>query len=121
MNHPAPIFITGCGKSGTSIIFQILRQHKDLAHTTGYPDGEDHVGWIKFGKCKMAGLGNLEHVNYGDGITGQNTCPSMSSEDVDSQVRQQMNAYYAHIANQQKKQRVINKNPHISNKIEYVA
>ena len=49
-----PIFITGCGKSGTSIVFRTLRQHKDLAPTTGYPDGEDHVGWIKFGKCKMS-------------------------------------------------------------------
>lgn len=24
-----------------------------------YPDGEDHEGWIEHGKCKMAGIGNV--------------------------------------------------------------
>ena len=114
-----PIFITGCGKSGTTIVFRTLRQHKDLAPTTGYPDGEDHVGWIKFGKCKMSGIGNINSENYGDGVTGSNNCPSMTKDDASEDIINTMNQYYLHIA--QNSKRVLNKNPHISNKLDYVS
>ena len=42
--YQLPIFIFGCGRSGTTFLFDLLAQHPLIARTTGYPDGEDHKG-----------------------------------------------------------------------------
>lgn len=66
-----PIFIIGCGRSGTTLLFQLLRRHPQVAPTTGYPDGEDHVGWNAHGGCYISGLG---HPGKEAGHTGYHYC-----------------------------------------------
>jgi hypothetical protein len=44
-----PVFLVGCGRSGTTPLFDILSQHPTLQRTEGYPDGEDHDGWAPTG------------------------------------------------------------------------
>lgn len=39
-----PIFIVGCGRSGTTLLCQLLRAPPEVCATNGYPDGEDHAG-----------------------------------------------------------------------------
>ena len=57
-----PIFIVGCGRAGTTLLFDIVSQHPGLARTDGYPDGEDHEGWIEHGKCIMAEINAVSRV-----------------------------------------------------------
>jgi hypothetical protein len=116
-----PIFIVGCGRSGTSLLFDILSTHPDLVRTTGYPDGEDHEGWIKYGKCVMAGIGNSNHSKYGNGINGQQYCLHMSKEDVTDNIVCDMHAYYwKEVLDENSSKRAINKQPHLSNKLDYL-
>lgn len=113
-----PIFIIGCGRSGTTLLFQLLQQHPDLVPTTGYPDGEDHVGWIRHGKCIISGLGNIHQE---PGVTGYHYCLYMDEHDVDDTVIRNMHRYYQYEVLQGKRgRRVLNKCPHLSNKLRYV-
>ena len=116
-----PIFIVGCGRSGTTLLFDILSSHPGIARTLGYPDGEDHEGWISHGKCVMAGIGNVHHSKYGNGINGQQFCLSMNKEDLNEDiVREMHNYYWTEVLGENKHKRVLNKQPHLSNKLDYV-
>ena len=59
-----PVFIIGCGRSGTTLFFNILKEHPGLAPTTGHPDGEDHVGWNTHGGTIISGI--YGHAGVGD-------------------------------------------------------
>lgn len=103
------------------MLFDLLAQHPGLARTTGYPDGEDHEGWIEHGQCVMAGIGNVHHEKYGSGINGEHFCLHMTASDVTPQIAENMHQYYFHTVMQgDASKRVINKNPHLSNKLGYV-
>jgi hypothetical protein len=116
-----PVFVVGCGRSGTTLLFDLLSQHPQLARTTGYPDGEDHEGWIKFGKCVMAGIGNVNSDKYGSGINGYHACLHMTAEDVTPEIVEGMHRYYWNdVLKNDKAKRVINKCPHNSNKLDYM-
>lgn len=116
-----PIFVVGCGRSGTTLLFDLLANHPALARTTGYPDGEDHEGWIRHGKCVMAGIGNIHHSKYGNGINGEQYCLHMGEEDVTDEIVRDMHAYYWNeVLERDRGRRVINKQPHLSNKLGYV-
>lgn len=115
-----PIFVVGCGRSGTTLLFDVLSQHPSLARTTGYPDGEDHEGWIRHGKCVMAGIGNVHHSQYGNGINGYEYCLHMTREDVTEDVVAGMHGHFRSLLGGDARKRVINKQPHLSNKLDYV-
>lgn len=116
-----PVFILGCGRSGTTLLFDLLSQHPGLARTTGYPDGEDHDGWINYGRCVMAGIGNNSSPLYGRGINGGSICASMTREDVSQQIKKAMHSYYQkEVLKGQQSKRVLNKCPHNSNKVDYL-
>lgn len=113
-----PIFVVGCGRSGTTLLFQLLRKHPDLAPTTGYPDGEDHVGWNQHGACRISGLG---HPDQEQGHTGYHYCLYQNEDDVTPAVIERMTAYYVRdVLAGDRRRRVINKCPHLSNKLRYV-
>jgi hypothetical protein len=116
-----PIFIVGCGRSGTTLLFDWLSQHPDLVRTQGYPDGEDHEGWIRHGHCVMAGIGSPGSEKFGNGINGFNACLHMTAEDATPAVRESMHRYYAEgVMGGRQGRRVINKCPHNSNKLGYL-
>ena len=114
-----PIFIIGCGRSGTTLLFNIFKKHPYLMGTTGYPDGEDHVGWIEHGKSFISGLGSLPTIDGGH--TGFHYCLHMDEQDVKPEIIESMTSYYYDdvlLGNRLKI--VLNKNPHLSNKLRYV-
>jgi hypothetical protein len=113
-----PIFVVGCGRSGTALLFNLLSTSLELVPTTGYPDGEDHVGWIKHGGARIAGLANPQ----GDsGHVGHHLCLYMDESQVTEQVRGSMHRYYAlEVLKGRPAARVLNKCPHLSNKLRYV-
>ena len=116
-----PIFIVGCGRAGTTLLFDIVSQHPGLARTDGYPDGEDHEGWIEHGKCIMAGIGNVYHSHYGNGINGQQFCLHMTNADVTEEIVCNMhNHYWKNVLKENRDKRVVNKQPHLSNKLDYL-
>lgn len=116
-----PVFVVGCGRSGTTMLFDLLAQHPGLARTMGYPDGEDHEGWIEHGKCAMAGIGNVHASQYGSGINGYHACLHMTGEDVTGEIAESMREYYwQDVLQTNHKKRVLNKQPHLSNKLGYV-
>lgn len=116
-----PVFVVGCGRSGTTLLFDLLSQHPGLARTTGYPDGEDHDGWIEHGKCVMAGIGNIHSEKYGNGINGYHACLHMTAEDVTPEIMEAMHSYYRNaVLKNDRIRRVINKCPHNSNKLDYM-
>ena len=116
-----PIFIVGCGRSGTTLLFDLLAQHPDVARTTGYPDGEDHDGWIRYGHCAMAGIGNVHSGDYGAGINGSNYCLHLTQSDATPDIAQSMRGYYWEgVLGRNTCKRVLNKQPHLSNKLGYV-
>lgn len=117
-----PVFIVGCGRSGTGMLFDLLAQHPQLSRTMGYPSGEDHEGWIEHGQCVMAGIGeSIGSEKYGNGINGYHACLSMTVEDVTPEITEAMHSHYAHnVLKNDMAKRVINKCPHNSNKIDYM-
>ncbi len=113
-----PIFVVGCGRAGTTLLFQLLQQHPTLAPTTGYPDGEDHIGWVKYGKALISGLGNMHKE---PGVTGHHYCLHMDEADVtEATIREMRDYYWNEVLQRNARKRVINKNPHLSNKLRYV-
>lgn len=114
-----PIFIVGCGRSGTNLLFNLLKQHPQLVGTSGYPDGEDHVGWIKYGRCIISGLGSSPSIDGGH--TGFHYCLYMDEKDVIPEIVESMTSYYyKDVIKQDTTKRVVNKCPHLSNKLKYV-
>jgi len=113
-----PIFVVGCGRSGTAFLFEMLKLYPELVPTTGHPDGEDHVGWIKHGGAVIAGLANP----CGDsGHVGYHLCPHMDETQVTNETRASMHRYYAtEVLMGSTTLRVLNKCPHLSNKLRYV-
>jgi hypothetical protein len=117
----APVFIVGCGRSGTTLLFDLLSQHPEFARTTGYPDGEDHIGWIEHGQCAMAGIGNVSSSTYGNGINGANYCLHLTEDDAPPEVVAAMHRYYSEeVLRGDGRRRVLNKQPHLSNKLRYL-
>jgi len=116
-----PVFIVGCGRSGTTLLFDWLAQHPGLARTTGYPDGEDHEGWIEHGDCVIAGIGTPDSLRFGSGINGFQPCLHMTAADATPSVRERMRRYHAGLlATGAPARRVLNKCPHNSNKLDYM-
>jgi hypothetical protein len=114
-----PIFIVGCGRSGTTLLFYIFKKHPHLTGTTGYPDGEDHLGWIEHGNCLISGLG--ERPTIDGGHTGFHYCLHMNEQDVTAEIIDNMTSYYRDdVLSGNGSKRVLNKNPHLSNKLRYV-
>ena len=114
----SPIFVVGCGRSGTTLLFDLMKRHPELAPTTGYPDGEDHVGWIEHGGALIAGLatpqGDTGHVGY-------EHCLHMTEHDVNDGARESMHRYYGStVLGGRASARVVNKCPHLANKLRYV-
>lgn len=114
----SPVFIVGCGRSGTTLLFDLMKRHPGLVPTTGFPDGEDHVGWIEHGGALIAGLstpqGDSGHVGY-------DFCLHMDEGDVTQDVRRSMHRYYSEeVLGARGSGRVVNKCPHLSNKLRYV-
>jgi hypothetical protein len=100
------------------LLFDLLKAHPGLAPTTGYPDGEDHEGWIKHGGAVISGLatprGDSGHVGY-------HFCLHMDATDVSDEVRNSMHRYYsAEVLGGRSGKQVLNKCPHLSNKLSYV-
>lgn len=116
-----PVFVVGCGRSGTTLLFQLMKAHPDLAPTTGHPDGEDHVGWIKHGDAVISGIyGNAETGDRGS-LVGHACCLEMRAEHINRSVIERMHAYYAfEVLKYDFSKRVVNKCPHLSNKLGYV-
>ncbi len=113
-----PIFIVGCGRSGTTLLFNIMKKHPHLVGTTGYPDGEDHIGWIKHGKCIISGLG-YSHIEKGH--TGYHYCLYMDEKQVTPDIINTMRAYYYNeVLSGDSSKRIVNKCPHLSNKLRYI-
>jgi hypothetical protein len=46
-----PIFILGCPRSGTTLLFRLLQRHKDIRT----PGGEGHILWNKYQHPKLRG------------------------------------------------------------------
>lgn len=116
-----PVFIIGCGRSGTTMLFNLLKGHPRLAPTTGHPDGEDHVGWITHGKAIISGIyGNADTGDTGHTV-GYPCCLHMTASDVTDEIRDSMHRYYINdVLNNRTEFRVLNKCPHLSNKVGYV-
>ena len=100
------------------MLFDLLKHHPGLVPTTGYPDGEDHVGWIEHGGALISGLANpqgeIGHVGY-------DFCLHMDAGDVTEDVRRSMHRYYADdVLGKRSSGRVLNKCPHLANKLRYV-
>lgn len=113
-----PVFVVGCARSGTTLLFQLLAAHTNLIATEGYPDGEDHVGWIEHGKAIISGLGDPK-INGGH--TGYHYCLPMNENDVDESISTAMHDYYIEqVLQGSTNHRVVNKCPHLSNKLRYV-
>lgn len=113
-----PVFIVGCGRSGTAFLFNLLKLSPEMIATHGHPDGEDHVGWITHGGAVIAGLA----TPHGDsGHVGHNICPYMDESHATDALRTSMHRYYARdVLKGQPSRRVLNKCPHLSNKLRYV-
>lgn len=113
-----PIFIVGCGRSGTTLLFQLLREHPEVRPTTGYPDGEDHVGWNEHGRAMIGGFGFAASDRD---QTGHSYCLHRDERDVDPSVADDMRRYYFEdVLRGDATLRVLNKCPHLSNKLRYV-
>jgi len=115
----SPIFVIGCGRSGTTLLFDLLKRHPVLVPTTGHPDGEDHVGWIEHGGALIAGLATPTPADLGH--VGYEFCLHMNEDDVTDEIRASMHRYYgADVLEGRKSIRVVNKCPHLANKLRYV-
>jgi hypothetical protein len=114
----SPVFIVGCGRSGTTLLFDLLKHHPGLAPTTGHPDGEDHVGWIHHGGAVISGLANPQRDT---GHVGYEFCLHMNEGDVSEEIRRSMHRYYrTEVLGRRTSARVVNKCPHLANKLRYV-
>jgi hypothetical protein len=65
-----PIFVVGCGRSGTTLLFDPVAASGPRADQ-GHPRSEDHTGWIAHGGCAMAGIGNPQTNAYGSAAPGR--------------------------------------------------
>lgn len=120
-NEDAPVFIIGCGRSGTTMLFEMLKSHPQLAPTTGHPDGEDHVGWVEHGQAIISGIYSNAATGDTGHAVGHACCLHMNERDVTDEVRASMHRYYAEdVARGRDDLRVLNKCPHLSNKVGYV-
>lgn len=113
------LFLVGCGHSGTTLLFNLLKSHPDVVATNGYPDGEDHDGWIRHGSMPLAGLGlqGTERITV-----GHQRCLAMGPGDATRDRVARLRTYYSRgILGPDQDRLAVNKCPHISNKLGYVG
>jgi hypothetical protein len=69
----------------------------------------------------MAGIGNVHSERYGSGISGFNYCLHLNEGDAVPDVVESMRRYYwTDVLHENAHRRVLNKQPHLSNKLRYV-
>jgi len=68
----------------------------------------------------QAGIGNVNNSNYGNGINGFHYCLHMDEQDVSDEVIDAMHKHYWENVLHKKEERIITKQPHLSNKLKYV-
>lgn len=113
------LFIIGCGRSGTTILGDIIKTLPQIRATHGHPHGEDNEGWIQHAGAIISGGAadvsldhNKKHIHACQHMTAQDALP----ENINS-----MRQYYANEILQGKYDlTVLNKNIHICNKIGFV-
>lgn len=113
-----PVLIIGCGRSGTTMLFNLLNEHQDLTGTTGFPDGEDTEMWVKVGGALIACFGGV----HSRSPIGHCFCGAM---DGNSLTQGRINYIHDYVTKKYLKKggpgrRLLNKNPHLSNKIKYI-
>jgi len=113
-----PVVIIGCGRSGSTMLFNMLNEHKQLIPARGFPDGEDTEMWVKVGGALIAGFGG-KHSQL---PVGHCLCLPMGENDIDLE---RINYFHQYCAKKyprlrDKQFRLLSKNGHLSNKVKYI-
>jgi hypothetical protein len=112
-----PVFIVGMPRSGTTLLFDIFKSHESLVPTTGYPDGEDHIGWIEHGGALLSGFG---HSGTQESAVGYTYNLYMDENSLVPENKSRMRNYYDALLKASEGNRVVNKCTQILNKLRYV-
>lgn len=112
-----PVFIVGMPRSGTTLLFDIFKSHESLVPTTGYPDGEDHIGWIEHGGALLSGFG---HSGTQESAVGYSYNLYMNENSLVPENKARMRSYYNALVQDSEGTRVVNKCTQILNKLRYV-
>jgi hypothetical protein len=111
-----PVIIVGSGRSGTTLLFRLLGQHPGLVATRGFPDGEDTEMWVRVAGAAIAGfVGERAETAVGSCL-----CLPMDERDVDQQRCRFVHDHLASRYGGSGARRLLNKNPHLSNKLRFV-
>lgn len=115
------LFVAGCGHSGTTLLFNLLKSHPMVMPTNGYPDGEDHDGWIIHGDLPLAGTAGLPEGERPCTGRGQR-CLAAGAEEASADRVARLRRYYRdEVLRGHTDRLAVNKTPHISNKLPFIA
>jgi len=114
-----PVVILGPGRSGTTLLFNLLNEHPSLVGTTEFPHGEATKVWVKYGGARMAGIGGIKSKC----AIGHSHCLPMTEKDINEKRVKFLQSYFSNKYSRQLKNgnKLLNKNPHLSNKIGYLS
>lgn len=113
------LFIVGCGHSGSTLLFNLFKPHPEIVPTNGYPDGEDHDGWIAHGDAPIAGFGIGGTARA---LTGGGRCLALGAADATpDRIERTRRHYRDEVLWGDTASIALNKNPHLSNKLPFVA